>query len=41
VKGGLRGAFDRAAAENRAALVAYLTFGDPDPATSIAVVEAA
>lgn len=37
----LRAAFDRAAAERRAALVAYLTFGDPDPATSIAVVEAA
>jgi tryptophan synthase alpha chain len=37
----LRGAFDRAAAERRAALVAYLTFGDPDPQTSIAVVEAA
>jgi tryptophan synthase alpha chain len=39
--GRLRAAFDRAAAEKRAALVAYLTFGDPDPATSIAVVEAA
>lgn len=38
---GLRGAFDRAVAEHRAALVAYLTFGDPDPRTSIAVVEAA
>jgi len=37
----LRAAFDRAAAENRAALVAYLTFADPDPATSIAVIEAA
>ena len=37
----LRAAFDRAAAEHRAALVAYLTFGDPDPQTSIAVVEAA
>src|SRR5690606_16456603 len=37
----LRAAFDRAAAENRAAFVAYLTFGDPDPQTSIAVVEAA
>jgi tryptophan synthase alpha chain len=37
----LRAAFDRAAAENRAALVAYLTFGDPDPSTSISVVEAA
>src|SRR5688572_33491344 len=37
----LRAAFDRAAAENRAALVAYLTFADPDPTTSVAVVEAA
>src|SRR5688572_30844034 len=37
----LRAAFDKAAAENRAALVAYLTFADPDPATSISVVEAA
>jgi tryptophan synthase alpha chain len=34
-------AFARAAAERRAALVAYLTFGDPDPATSIDVVVAA
>ncbi|MDB4954549.1 MAG: tryptophan synthase subunit alpha [Myxococcales bacterium] len=37
----LRAAFDRAAAEKRAALVAYLTFADPDPQTSIAVIEAA
>ena len=37
----LRAAFDRAAAEQRAALVAYLTFGDPDPATSIDVLAAA
>ena len=37
----LRAVFDRAAAENRAALVAYLTFGDPDPTTSLAVIEAA
>jgi len=36
----LRAAFDRAAAEKRAALVAYLTFGDPDPQRSIDVVEA-
>jgi len=36
----LRAAFDRAAAERRAALVAYLTFGDPDVATSIEIVEA-
>ena len=34
----LRAAFDAAAKQNRAALVAYLTFGDPDPTTSIAVV---
>ncbi|HUS27356.1 MAG TPA: tryptophan synthase subunit alpha [Kofleriaceae bacterium] len=37
----LRAAFDRAAAEKRAALVAYMTFADPDPSTSVAVVEAA
>ena len=37
----LRGAFDDAAMNRRAALVAYLTFGDPDPATSIDVVHAA
>jgi tryptophan synthase alpha chain len=37
----LREAFTKAAAEKRAALVAYLTFGDPDPRSSIAVVEAA
>ena len=36
----LRGAFDRAAKDKRAALVAYLTFGDPDSATSIDVIEA-
>lgn len=36
----LRAAFDQAAAEKRAALVAYLTFGDPDPERSIDVVEA-
>ncbi|MGE0398667.1 MAG: tryptophan synthase subunit alpha, partial [Kofleriaceae bacterium] len=36
----LRSAFDTAAAQNRAALVAYLTFGDPDPATSTLVLEA-
>lgn len=35
----LRAAFDAAAGQGRAALVAYLTFGDPDPATSIDVVE--
>ncbi len=37
----LRAAFERAAAENRAALVAYLTFADPDPITSVEIVEAA
>jgi tryptophan synthase alpha chain len=36
----LRATFDDAAKHNRAALVAYLTFGDPDPATSIDIVEA-
>ncbi|MGE0550373.1 MAG: tryptophan synthase subunit alpha [Kofleriaceae bacterium] len=36
----LRGAFDHAREQHRAALVAYLTFGDPDPTTSVAVVEA-
>jgi tryptophan synthase alpha chain len=39
--GSLRAAFDRAARERRAVLVAYLTFGDPDPATSIDVIAAA
>lgn len=37
----LRAAFDKAASEKRAALVVYLTFGDPDANTSIDVVEAA
>jgi len=37
----LRAVFDRAAAENRAALVAYLTFADPTPGASIEIVEAA
>ncbi len=36
----LRDAFERAAGAKRAALVAYLTFGDPDPETSLAIVEA-
>jgi tryptophan synthase alpha chain len=36
----LRAVFDKAAAEKRAALVAYLTFGDPDPKRSIDVIEA-
>lgn len=37
----LRAAFDHAAAEHRAALVAYFTFADPDPVTSLEIVEAA
>jgi tryptophan synthase alpha chain len=37
----LRDAFARAAADDRAALVAYLTFGDPDPRTSLEIVAAA
>lgn len=37
----LRDAFDAASTKKRAALVAYLTFGDPDPKTSIEVVAAA
>jgi tryptophan synthase alpha chain len=36
----LRAAFEKAAAEKRAALVAYLTFGDPDPRRSLEVIEA-
>ncbi len=36
----LRAAFDDAHSKQRAALVAYLTFGDPDPATSIEVLHA-
>lgn len=38
--GALRAAFDQAAAQHRAALVAYLTFGDPDPVTSVEVLAA-
>jgi tryptophan synthase alpha chain len=38
--GALRAAFDAAAREHRAVLVAYLTYGDPDPATSIEVLAA-
>jgi tryptophan synthase alpha chain len=37
----LRDVFARAAGEKRAALVAYLTFADPDLQTSVAVIEAA
>lgn len=36
----LRAVFDRSARERRAVLVAYLTYGDPDPATSIEVLAA-
>jgi tryptophan synthase alpha chain len=36
----LADAFARAKSEKRAALVAYLTFGDPSPQASIAIVEA-
>jgi tryptophan synthase alpha chain len=38
--GQLRAVFDQAAREHRAVLVAYLTFGDPDPETSIEVLAA-
>lgn len=37
----LRTVFDECKRRNRAALVAYLTFGDPDGDTSLAIVEAA
>jgi tryptophan synthase alpha chain len=39
-RGALRAVFDTASREHRAVLVAYLTFGDPDPATSIEVLAA-
>ncbi len=39
-KGALRAVFERSAGEQRAVLVAYLTFGDPDPATSVEVLAA-
>lgn len=38
--GALRAAFEAGARDGRAVLVAYLTFGDPDPATSIDVLAA-
>lgn len=38
--GALRAVFDQGARDHRAVLVAYLTFGDPDPATSIEVLAA-
>jgi len=36
----LRAVFDASARDRRAVLVAYLTYGDPDPATSIEVLAA-
>jgi tryptophan synthase alpha chain len=36
----LRQVFERSARERRAVLVAYLTYGDPDPATSLEVLAA-
>jgi tryptophan synthase alpha chain len=39
-RGALRAVFERAARDRRAVLVAYLTFGDPDPATSIDILAA-
>jgi tryptophan synthase alpha chain len=38
--GAVRAVFDAAARDKRAVLVAYLTFADPDPATSIDVIAA-
>jgi tryptophan synthase alpha chain len=39
-RGALRAVFEAAARDHRAVLVAYLTFGDPDPATSLDVLAA-
>jgi len=39
-QGLLRAVFDQGARDHRAVLVAYLTFGDPDPETSIEVLAA-
>ena len=39
-QGALRAVFDQGARDHRAVLVAYLTFGDPDPATSLEVLAA-
>ena len=36
----LRAAFERSARDRRAVLVAYVTYGDPDPATSLEVLAA-
>ncbi len=38
--GALRAVFDHGARDHRAVLVAYLTFGDPDPETSVEVLAA-
>ncbi|HEX7842179.1 MAG TPA: tryptophan synthase subunit alpha, partial [Kofleriaceae bacterium] len=38
--GALRAVFDQGGRDRRAVLVAYLTFGDPDPATSVDVLAA-
>ena len=39
-RGSLRAAFDQGTRDRKPVLVAYLTFGDPDPATSIEVLAA-
>jgi tryptophan synthase alpha chain len=39
-RGALRAVFEAADRDHRAVLVAYLTFGDPDPATSLEVLAA-
>ncbi len=39
-RGALRATFEAARRDRRAVLVAYLTFGDPDPATSVEVLAA-
>ena len=39
-RGSLRAVFDQGARDRRAVLVAYLTFGDPDPATSVEILAA-
>ena len=38
--GALRAVFDQAARDRRAVLVTYVTYGDPDPATSVEVLAA-
>jgi len=39
-RGSLRAVFDQGTRDRKAVLVAYLTFGDPDPATSVEVLAA-